>query len=209
MPAPSAFQTGTSLERVPARGSSCIGATNADTIAGLSPADRPVGVGTGFSRLACGGFVRGRFPEFGRRGAAGLGVLLASGLYASAAIVQSADETAIRALERAQADAVVAKDYDTLRRIYADDFVFTHGTGEVHDTTAWLDALRAGRDYSSREHEALEVELHDDLAVIYGVLRIEASAQGRFRARYVRVYQRRDGRWRLVSHRTVEQTSLD
>jgi ketosteroid isomerase-like protein len=126
-----------------------------------------------------------------------------------AATAQSDDEATLRALEAAQAEGVVAKDYAALEQIYAEDFVFTHGTGEVHDTAQWIAALRAGRDYQSREHEALEVELHDDLAIVYGVLRIEASAQGRFRARYVRVYQRRGDRWRLVSHRTVEQTILD
>ncbi len=126
-----------------------------------------------------------------------------------AAAAQSDDEATLRSLEAAQADGVVTKNYAALERIYADDFVFTHGTGEVHDTAQWIAALKAGRDYQSRQHEAIEVELHDDLAVVYGVLRIEASDQGRFRARYVRVYERRDGRWRLVSHRTVEQTSLD
>ena len=130
----------------------------------------------------------------------------------SAAHAQSGDEAALRALERAQADAVVAQDFDTLERIYADDFVFTHGTGEVHDTMQWLDALRAGREYLSREHETIEIELHGDMGVVYGVLLVHANmngVEGRFRARYVRVYARRSGRWQLVSHRTVEQTEID
>jgi|TARA_Y100000294_G_scaffold132607_1_gene125153 ketosteroid isomerase-like protein len=152
---------------------------------------------------------RSRRPGGGRRTRVLAGLLTTAIALTAVAAAQSDDEVAIRALERAQADGVVEKNYEALERIYAEDFVFTHGTGEVHDTAQWIAALRAGRDYQSREHEALEVELHDDLAVVYGVLRIEASAQGRFRARYVRVYQRRDGRWRLVSHRTVEQTILD
>ena len=126
-------------------------------------------------------------------------------------VAQGDDEKVLRALERAQADAVVALDFDVLKRIYADDFVFTHGTGEVHDATGWLDALRAGREYLSREHETIEVELHGDLAVVYGVLRVHANMNGlggRFLARYVRVYERREGRWQLVSHRTVEQTEI-
>jgi ketosteroid isomerase-like protein len=137
-----------------------------------------------------------------------LGLLLVP---SSTLAVQADDEAALRALERAQADAVVAQDFDTLERIYADDFVFTHGTGEVHDTTQWLDALRTGREYLSREHETIEIELHGDVGVVYGVLLVHANmngVDGRFRARYVRVYARRAGRWQLVSHRTVEQTEI-
>ena len=129
------------------------------------------------------------------------------------ASVQPTEAAAIRQLERAQAAAVVARDFDTLERIYADDFRFVHGTGEVQTKAEWLERLRTGEArYRSREHEALEVELHDDIAVTYGSLLIDRHMQGiasRFRARYVRVYRRRAPGWQLISHRTVEQTELD
>lgn len=129
----------------------------------------------------------------------------------ASAQVQDAAGT-IRELERAQAAAVVSRDFATLERIYADDFRFVHGTGEVQSKAEWLERLRTGEArYRSREHETLEVELHDDIAVTYGSLLIDRHMQGvdsRFRARYVRVYRRRDGAWRLISHRTVEQTEL-
>lgn len=124
---------------------------------------------------------------------------------------QNSDEAVLRSLEWAQANAVVEMDFDVLEEIYADDFIFTHGTGEVHDKTRWFDALSSGRDYLSREHEMIEIELHDDLGIVYGVLLVHAKIngiEGQFRARYVRVYKQRGDRWLLVSHRTVDQSKI-
>ena len=126
-------------------------------------------------------------------------------------IAQNSDEAVLRSLEWAQANAVVEMDFDVLEEIYADDFIFTHGTGEVHDKTRWFDALSSGRDYLSREHEMIEIELHDDLGIVYGVLLVHAKIngiEGQFRARYVRVYEQRGDRWLLVSHRTVDQSKI-
>ena len=126
-------------------------------------------------------------------------------------IAQNPDESVLRSLERAQANAVVEMDFDVLEEIYADDFIFTHGTGEEHDKTRWFDALSSGRDYLSREHEMIEIELHGDLGIVYGVLLVHAKingVEGQFRARYVRVYKQREGRWLLVSHRTVDQSKI-
>ena len=126
-------------------------------------------------------------------------------------IAQNPDESVLRSLERAQANAVVEMDFDVLEEIYADDFIFTHGTGEVHDKTRWFDALSSGRDYLSREHEMIEIELHGDLGIVYGVLLVHAKingVEGQFRARYVRVYEQRGDRWLLVSHRTVDQSKI-
>ncbi len=126
-------------------------------------------------------------------------------------IAQNPDESVLRSLEWAQANAVVEMDFDVLEEIYADDFIFTHGTGEVHDKTRWFDALSSGRDYLSREHEMIEIELHGDLGIVYGVLLVHAKingVDGQFRSRYVRVYKQREGRWLLVSHRTVDQSKI-
>ena len=126
-------------------------------------------------------------------------------------IAQNSDEVVLRSLERAQANAVVEMDFDALEEIYAADFIFTHGTGEVHDKTRWFDALSSGRDYLSREHEMIEIELHGDLGIVYGVLLVHAKIngiEGQFRARYVRVYKQRGDRWLLVSHRTVDQSKI-
>ena len=141
-----------------------------------------------------------------------LGVVMMAAACLSGALHASDDvEDELVALERAQAAAVVSLDFAALDRVYADDFRFTHGTGVVQNKTEWLEALRAGQPvYVSREHELLEVEPHGDIVVTYGQLRIHSRLDGadnRFRARYVRVYAKRSGRWQLVSHRTVEQTA--
>ena len=125
---------------------------------------------------------------------------------------QTDARTELASLEYAQAAAVVARDFETLERTYAEDFRFVHGTGEVQNKAEWLERLRTGEArYRSREHEQLEVEIHGDVAVTYGELLIDRFMRGidsQFRARYVRVYVQRTGRWQLISHRTVEQTDV-
>lgn len=122
------------------------------------------------------------------------------------------DQDEIVRLEHAQAAAVVAVDLPTLDAIYADDFRFTHGTGEVQTKSEWLDDLQTRRRvYGSREVVDLDVELHGDVAVTHGRLEIRLRRDGQdqhFSARYVRVYARRNERWQLISHRTVEQQVL-
>ncbi|SVC15612.1 uncharacterized protein METZ01_LOCUS268466, partial [marine metagenome] len=44
-----------------------------------------------------------------------------AGLLVGVAVAQNSDEAVLRALERAQADAVVEMDFDVLEKIYADD----------------------------------------------------------------------------------------
>jgi ketosteroid isomerase-like protein len=149
-----------------------------------------------------------RRPIVGWMIALGAGLLL---LVTPARAVQNERDEIVR-LEHAQAAAVVAADLPTLDAIYADDFRFTHGTGEVQTKTEWLDDLRTGRRvYESREVTDLDVERHGDIAVTYGRLEIRLRRDGQnqyFSARYVRVYARRDERWQLISHRTVEQQVL-
>src|SRR5690606_32115448 len=68
--------------------------------------------------------------------------------------------------------AVVAKDMKFLSAHYGDDFVFTHGTGLVDSKKIWLESIRKSKGYASREHDSVVVELHKDIAIVFGKLTV-------------------------------------
>lgn len=116
------------------------------------------------------------------------------------------------AFERQVEAAVLTADVEFLDRVCAEDFTYTHGDGwtsgdaplGVDTKAAWLASL-PGR-YTRRDVETQHVEIHGDVGLTTGRVRarIGAPDSGRaFTFWYVRVYQRRDGQWRYLSHRTV------
>lgn len=106
-------------------------------------------------------------------------------------------------------DAVVKKDIGKLNQLYADDFVFTHGTGHVEGKSSWIkDVENPTKKFTSREHDSTLVELHDNVAIVTGSLTITRSDAGKlvqYGIRYVRVFAIRNKTWQLISHRTVKE----
>ena len=121
-----------------------------------------------------------------------------------------ATETELVDLERKLAAAVLALDFETLDKIYADDFLFTHSTGDVDTKESWMDNLRTGRSsYTARSVDQIEVEVHGNVAITSGRIYAKSdSSDPRWREYsiwYVRVYEVREGRWQLLSHRSVRE----
>ncbi|MBL9218911.1 MAG: nuclear transport factor 2 family protein [Opitutaceae bacterium] len=100
-------------------------------------------------------------------------------------------------------DAVVSADVVWLQGAYTDDFYFKHGTGHVDSKASWLANVKKSQGgFLSRTHLDVEVDLHGDIGITRGKLRVMRKEQS-YLIDYVRVYVRRDGRWQLLSHRTV------
>ena len=112
-------------------------------------------------------------------------------------------------INRSIDEAVVKKDADKLRQLYADDFVFTHGTGYVEGKSSWIkDVENPSKKFTSRVHDSTLVELHDNVAIVTGSLAItrsDAEKLVRYGIRYVRVFALRNKNWQLLSHRTVKE----
>ena len=118
----------------------------------------------------------------------------------------AADElTDLRAMDQRIEDAVVKADLKFLESAYAKDFRFTHGTGNVQNKDEWLKSV-AKKGFLSRRVSLVEVELHGDVAVTFGRLDVIKSGEGgeKYSLKYVRVYERRNGPWEMLMHRTVE-----
>ena len=133
---------------------------------------------------------------------------------APATIDVSAAAAEVLAFERAMEAAVVHGDVAYVERVSAPDLSFTHGDGWttggkpllVDDRAAFLKRVE-NRQYNVRDLDSVKVEMHGDLAITYGRYvaqnRTGNPAQSWFSVWFERVYQKRDGRWLYVSHRTV------
>ena len=128
----------------------------------------------------------------------------------STAATVNATIAAIEAVNKRIEDAVVSKDLTSLDALYADDFVFTHGTGLVQTKSQWLDSLRSDETrFVSRQLDSTSVELHADIAIVTGrllVCRQSEAGDVRYGLQYVRVYSMKAGPWQLISHRTTLQS---
>jgi ketosteroid isomerase-like protein len=115
-----------------------------------------------------------------------------------------------RALDR----AVVSQDIPFLKRHYGDDFVFTHGTGQVDSKESWVNAIKtmkAPERYALREHDSTQVELHGDIAILSGKLSVTRESKTgtrNYALWYVRVYALRNNVWQMISHRTTKEWHL-
>jgi ketosteroid isomerase-like protein len=118
-------------------------------------------------------------------------------------IIKTIDE-----LNRSIDMAVVKKDMATLKKHYADDFVFTHGTGDIDSKESWIKNIQnmpEGDRFISRTHDSTQVEPHGDIAILTGKLSVERQSKEKitqYSLKYVRVFALRKKVWQMISHRT-------
>ena len=108
--------------------------------------------------------------------------------------------------------AVVKKDLAPLQEYYADDFYFLHATGKVDNKTTWLKSVSNPNSQTlSREHDSVVVELHENVALLTGNLfvRFPPTSRAGYGIRYIRVYAIRKERWKLISHHSTAQWTLN
>ncbi|HUI81867.1 MAG TPA: nuclear transport factor 2 family protein [Bryobacteraceae bacterium] len=138
----------------------------------------------------------------------------ASKVAAAVSTVTSAEVTEVLAFEQALEAAIVRGDVAYVDRASAPDLSFTHGDGWtnggkpllVDDRKAFLKRVE-NRQYNVRDLDSVEVEMHGDIAITHGRYlaqnRTGDSNRSWFSVWFERVYEKRDGRWLFVSHRTV------
>jgi len=107
---------------------------------------------------------------------------------------------------------VVMKNIAALDSLYADDFVFTHGTGLVDNKQSWLKNIAGnGSQFLSRRHDSVSVEMHPGFALLKGRIDVERKDEKgvqRYSLRYIRVYIPRNNLWQLASHSTTHEIHL-
>jgi ketosteroid isomerase-like protein len=127
------------------------------------------------------------------------------------------DAAEVLALEQQIEAAVVRGDVAFVSSVLSDDFHFVHGDGWTtggkalmeDDKAAFLKRV-ADREYAVHDLDGVKIEMHGDVAITYGryvslfLPKNRAGSPGQLNSIWFeRVYAKRDGRWMLLSHRTV------
>ena len=108
-------------------------------------------------------------------------------------------------------EAVVTGDAEFIEKRTADSFSFTHGGGTTIETKAdWVkQAKQVPRPYLQRKASDQSVEVHGDIALVFGRLdvRVPAPTDSNslcYAVQYVHLYAKQSGQWMFLSHRTTQ-----
>jgi len=117
------------------------------------------------------------------------------------------DNTTLQAKLRdldASIDQLASKgDFESLSALLASDFRYNHSTGKSEDKGEWVEGLKRLVGQRDRVTSSIQVDVHGDVAVSMGDLDIVWKDGRRAYDRYVRVYRRADGDWRVFFQRTL------
>jgi ketosteroid isomerase-like protein len=113
-------------------------------------------------------------------------------------------------LNRKIDQAVVDKNIDFMKKHYAEDFVFTHSTGYIDSKDSWIKNIeKMGTDkFLSRAHDSTKVELHGDVAIIFGKLSVQRQGKdkiSKYALHYVRVFALRNKVWQMICHKSTDE----
>jgi hypothetical protein len=113
-----------------------------------------------------------------------------------------ADPAAVLAAEDALFTAMVTANPDAMRRFFAEELAYVHSTGRVVNREQLIDEIQAGKlRYLAMEPSERHVAfMGPDAAFVRGQVQIAASADSKtveFQARYLAIYARHGGDWRL------------
>lgn len=102
---------------------------------------------------------------------------------------------------------VVEHNTTALDSLYAEDFVFSHGSGRIEGKKGWLTSVEKGS-FISRQHDSVTVEWHPQLAILRGKLTVQKKGKektDRYHLYYIRVYAIRKNSWQMISHITTNE----
>ena len=139
--------------------------------------------------------------------------LLSSGRQQS--VAQGADAVAeqeVRQTIEKYRTALLQKDAATLERIWADDYAFTNGAGEIHSKADRLANLKSGATSldSISEEEDMKVRIHGNVAVANSRVTIKGQYSGKQTSgqyRTIHVWVKGATGWQLVANQLTPVTA--
>jgi ketosteroid isomerase-like protein len=116
-------------------------------------------------------------------------------------------EKQVREAQARRFEVMVQGDMAALAPLLAEDLVYVHGDGKVETKAQLLESLASGRlRYRAIAAPDAAVRVYGEAAVVTGRADVQATAGGRdvaFAARYLAVYVREGGAWRLAAWQTT------
>jgi len=130
-------------------------------------------------------------------------------------VAQGADTAAEQEVRRTiekYRTALVQKDAATLERIWADDYTFTNGAGEIHSKADRLANLKSGATSldSISEEEDMKVRIHGNVAVATSRVTIKGQYSGKQTSgqyRTIHVWVKGATGWQLVANQLTPVTA--
>ena len=109
----------------------------------------------------------------------------------------------IDSVEDARYDAMIARDFEALDRILADEFFYHRASGKASAKAEFVEDFRHGTlRFVRAERYGVRVHLYGDTATVMGSTRVVLEGAGKPLSqvsRYLNVWVLRDARWQLVA----------
>lgn len=128
-----------------------------------------------------------------------------SGSAAAAARQSSASVDTLKALDRQVEDAFLRGNSTFLTSILGDDFRFWNARQTAWGKTEILTLFAKAGNFVSRKLTSVDAEVHGTVALTTGRIEVTSTNPRSYTVCYVRLYERRDGQWTLISHRTFRE----
>jgi ketosteroid isomerase-like protein len=106
-------------------------------------------------------------------------------------------------LDRQRMVAMAEKDVATLRKVLADDLIYTHSSARLDTKQSLIGAMESGATvYTSVEPSEVVAQDLGSVVVLTGVAAISVNSGGKpnsFRVRFTDVYADKGGQWQMVT----------
>ena len=119
----------------------------------------------------------------------------------------SAATQAVTQLEHQVEAAFQRADTAFLNGVLGENFRFRHATGRNDGKRDTIVNFAKPGNFVSRALTAVEVEVHGGVAVTNGRIEVRSAAPRDYTVCYTRLYEHREGQWRLLSHRTFREAA--
>jgi ketosteroid isomerase-like protein len=121
---------------------------------------------------------------------------------------------AVRAADATRVTVTIAGDADRLENLLSDDLIYGHADGRVQNKTDFLAAVRANRmRYEAYDYEEMHISpVGDDVALISGRASLQVRMDEQpiaFRLRFLAVWHREAGTWRLFAYQSAQLPAPD
>jgi ketosteroid isomerase-like protein len=138
-------------------------------------------------------------------------VLLCFGWVLAAGVVHArpaSEGDEVMAIEHSRGEALVHQDYAALDKLLADDLIFCHASGHVDSKASYFDAMHSGAlQYYAVDSTGMHARISGKVAVLNGPVTIKVrngtSEPRELKLQSTAVYEKRDGRWQLISYQST------